>query len=83
MKVLLEKWINLEGSEETGWYSTSGSGDKRATKLDNIQISRIRLSWTSGIMGNICEDKAKILVEKYVQRCCGVHRKLQEIPSLL
>ena len=43
---------------------------------DNVRISRIRLGWTSGNMGSICEDQAKILVEEYVQRCRGVHGKL-------
>ena len=60
-----------------------GYSEKRATKPDNVWISRIRLGWTSGNMGNICEDQAKILVEEYVERCRGVHGKLHEMPSLL
>ena len=73
----------MEGAEKTGWHTTSGSRDKRATKRDNVRISRIRLSCTLGNIGKICEDQAKILVEEYVQRCLGVHGKLREMPSLL
>ena len=31
-----EKWINMEGAEKTGWDTTSGSRNKRATKMDNV-----------------------------------------------
>ena len=55
-----------ERRAEIGWHTTSSSRDKRATKPDNVRVLRIRLGWTLRNMGNFCEDKAKILVEKYV-----------------
>ena len=73
----------MEGAEKTGWHTTSGSRDERATKPDNVPVSRIRLGWTSKNMGNFCESQPKILVEEYVQRYSRVHGKLREVPNLL
>ena len=67
LDVLLKQRINLEGAEKTGWHTTTGSRDKRATQPDNVRILRIGIGWTSGSMGNICEDQTKILVEEYVE----------------
>ena len=59
-EVLLEQWINLEGAEKTGWYTTVGNRHKGTIETSNIRISRIRLGWTSGNMGNICRSSKNI-----------------------
>ena len=49
----------MEGAEKTGWHTTSGSQEERATKPDNDRVLRIRLGGHRGTWATFVKIKQK------------------------